>query len=80
MPVALICVSISLPAFADTGADSPGIAQPQFIAHITKYITTNAGISMTVVLSINDSTGQIVGVQSAAITGLPSGMRDFKIR
>jgi len=77
--VALMCVSISLPAFADTGVDSQSTAQPHFIAHITKYITTNAGISMTVVISINDSTGQIIGVQSATITKLPDGILEAKI-
>lgn len=34
---------------------------------------------MTVVLSVNDSTGQIVGVQSAVITALPSGITEAKI-
>ena len=67
----VFCFCITASAFAD----SEDFSFPQSIFTITKYITSNAGISIKVVLSIHEESGEIVGLQNATIQyPLPSGI------
>lgn len=79
--VMVLCSSLSIPAFAEYDYTSFAESQPRFISYITKYISSNAGIRITVHLTINDSNGDITGLQSAEIdmNNLPAGVTDPRI-
>ncbi len=85
--VIALCMSIGISASAEplqvqatsVSATSDSAVQPHFIRYVTKYITTVAGISLTVRLTINDSNGNITGLQGYTITGWPDGFSNVSV-
>ena len=85
--VIALCMSIGISASAEplqvqatsVSATSDSAGQPRFIRYVTKYITTVAGISITVRLTINDSTGNITGLQGYEITHCPDGVYNASV-
>mgnify|MGYP004729053331 CR=1 FL=1 len=85
--VIALCMSIGISASAEplqvqatsVSATSDSTVQPRFIRYVTKYITTVAGISITVNLTLNDSTGNITGLQGYKITHCPDGVYNASV-
>lgn len=80
-----ICMSFGTAAFADSDDFSSedvievNEGQARFIRTATKYISSHAGIRITVTYTFNDSDGSITGLQSATITSCPAGIYSANI-
>lgn len=85
--VIALCMSIGISACAEplqvqaiyASGTSDSAGQTRFIRYVTKYITTVAGIGITVRLTINDSTGNITGLQGYTITSWPDGFSNVSV-